>query len=254
MAWTGQVKTLLDAREFAKLLLDESGDLFWTQTEQTALACEANRAVFRELVATNPEYFIADEDGPFTWAKDTEYVSLNTASFLGANILPYKIIGVEDTEKASAVARDNRPRKWKPMRFQDRNMISNTAESLYGDLGRYYVVVRNRMYVSPIPEKALNVHIYWIPHIADISNDDHVLLSVTGDPPIAGNAPTNGAAEEFGDLVGVYLAKLMNSKQQGQNQTIEQLWTEGVARMNNNAQLRNVDEPMSVRVTRGPWE
>lgn len=249
MAWTGQVTTLEDAREFAKLLLDETGDLFWTQTEQTALASEANRAVFRELVATNPEYFISDTDGPFTWPADTEHVSLNSASFLGANILPYKIIGVESTEKASAVARDNKARKWKPMRFQDRGMITNTAESQYGDLGRYYVVVRNRMYVAPIPEEALNVHIYWIPHIADIALSNHVLLSAS-----ASATQTNGAAEEFGDLVGVYLAKLMNSKQQGQNQTIEQLWAEGIARMNNNAQLRNVDEPMSVRVTRGPWE
>ena len=46
----------------------------------------------------------------------------------------------------------------------------------------------------------------------------------------------------------------MNSKQQGQNPMIEQLWMEGLARMNNNAQLRNVDEPISVRVTRAPWE
>ena len=108
------------------------------------------------------------------------------------------------------------------------------------------------MYVSPIPEEALNVHIYWIPHIADITADGHMLLSAGSGS--ASTSITNGAADEFGDLVGVYLAKLMNSKQQGQNPMIEQLWAEGIGRMNNNAQLRNVDEPMSVRVTRGPWE
>ena len=103
------------------------------------------------------------------------------------------------------------------------------------------------MYVSPVPDKELNVHIYWIPHIPDITNDTDILL-------VTKQADINGAAEEFGDLVGVYLAKLMNSKQQGQNPMIEQLWMEGLARMNNNAQLRNVDEPISVRVTRAPWE
>jgi hypothetical protein len=127
------------------------------------------------------------------------------------------------------------------MRFADRHMLNRMSG------GYHYVVVRNRMYISPIPDRALNVHIYWIPHIPDITADANRLLTIS-------QSIDNGAADEFGDLVGVYLAKLMNSKQQGQNPTIESLWTEGLARMNNNAQLRNVDEPMSVRVTRGPWE
>ena len=242
MAWTGQVKTLDDAREFAKALIDEKGDLFWTQTEQTALASEANR-----VVATNPEYFIDDSTGPFTWPKDTEYVTLSTASFLGSNVVPYKIIQVEDTETSASPGKNNIPRKWRTMRFQDRRIVDTRYGSVYGDIGRAYVVVRNRMYVSPVPDKELNVHIYWIPHIPDITNDTDILL-------VTKQADINGAAEEFGDLVGVYLAKLMNSKQQGQNPMIEQLWMEGLARMNNNAQLRNVDEPISVRVTRAPWD
>ncbi len=243
MAWTGQVVTLEHARSFAKALLDETGDLFWTQAEQTALANEANRTVFRELVATNPEYFIHDDTGPFTWAKDTEHIDLDSAGFLGANTLPYKIIGVEDTESSEVVSRSNLPMKWRPMRFAERHILNRAGG------GYRYVVVRNRMYISPIPERALNVHIYWIPHIPDIAVDGNVLLSTTVSTTL-----TNGAADEFGDLVGVYLAKLMNSKQQGQNPMIEQLWQEGLARMNNNAQLRNVDEPMSVRATRAPWE
>jgi len=247
MAWTGQVRTLEDAREFAKVLLDETGNLFWSQTEQTALASEANRVVFRELVATNPEYFIDDDSGPFTWARDTEHVDLNSSGFLGSGVLPYKIIQVEDTEKAEVPSRNNMPSKWRTMRFQDRRIVEITAGSVFGDLGRSYVLVRNRMYVSPIPDKAMNVHIYWIPHIPDISTDSDILL-------VTKQADINGASEEFGDLVGVYLAKLMNSKQQGQNPMIEQLWGEGLARMNNNAQLRNVDAPMGVRVTRAPWE
>jgi len=249
MAWSGQVITLEDAREFAKILLDETGNLFWTQAEQNALANEANRVVFRELVATNPEYFIESSTGPFTYTKDVQHVELNTASFLGSGVLPYKIIGIEETESAAVISRSNMPTKWKTMRFVDRGMIENTAGAIYGDLTRHYVLVNNRLYVSPMPDENLNIHIYWINHLPDISTDTHMLLSTTASATL-----TNGAAQEFGDLVGVYLAKLMNSKQQGQNPTIEALWQEGLARMNNNAQMRNVDEPMSVRVTRAPWE
>jgi hypothetical protein len=245
MAWSGQVKDLEDVRSFAKVLLDETGDLFWTQAEQNALANEANRVVFRELVATNPEYFISDTTGPFTWSDGTESVSLDSTAFLGSGILPYKIIGVESTPRSAVVGKDNLPLKWRPMRFADRYMVERSS----GWVAYHYVIVRNKMYVSPIPKESLNVHIYWIPHIADIEDDDHIVLSTPNS-----NTQTNGAAQEFGDLVGVYLAKLMNSKQQGQNPTIEQLWVEGLGRMQNNAQLRNVDEPMSVRVTRGPWE
>jgi hypothetical protein len=248
MPWTGQVITLGDAREFAKVLLDETGNLFWTQAEQNALANEANRVVFRELVATNPEYFIETSTGPFTYTKDVQFVELDAAGILNGK-LPYKIIGIEETEDDAVISRSNMPTKWKTMRFVDRGMIENTAGAIYGDLTRHYVLVGNRLYVSPMPDKNLNIHIYWINHLPDLSVDEQMLLSTT-----AVITMTNGAAQEFGDLVGVYLAKLMNSKQQGQNPTIDSLWGEGLARMNNNAQMRNVDEPMSVRVTRAPWE
>tara|TARA_R100000008_G_C3577593_1_gene166270 strand:- start:335 stop:1081 length:747 start_codon:yes stop_codon:yes gene_type:complete len=246
-AWTGQVTEINHARSFAKLLLDESGDLFWTETEQKALANEANRTVFRELVATNPEYFISTTSGPFTWPSGSEYIELSTASFLGSGVIPYKIIGVEDTPSAAAPGHNNLPHKWRPMRFADRYIVEQTSGRLYGDLSRHYVLVSNRLYVAPIPNEDLNIHIYWIPHIPDMTTDADVLLRTSQSIP-------NGAAEEFGALVGVYLAKLMNSKQQGQNPVIDQLWAEGLARMQNDAQLRNVDEPMSVRVTRAPWE
>lgn len=246
MAWTGQVINLEDAREFAKILLDETGNLFWTQAEQNALANEANRVVFRELVATNPEYFIESSTGPFTYTKDSQFIELDASGFLNAK-LPYKIIGIEETASAAAPSPSNAPNRWKTMRFVDRNMIERTSG--YGDLTRHYVLVGNRLYVSPMPEQDLNIHIYWINHLPDLSTDTHMLLSTTASATL-----TNGAAQEFGDLVGVYLAKLMNAKQQGQNPTIESLWQEGISRMNNNAQMRNVDEPMSVRVTRAPWE
>ena len=98
-----------------------------------------------------------------------------------------------------------------------------------------------------MPHEAINFHIYWIKNIEKISADDHTLLRST-------QGQANGAAEAYGDLVAVYLAKLMNAKQQGQNPMIEQLWLEGLDRMKNNAQSRNVDEPSYVRVTRAPWD
>jgi len=244
MAINNLVLTIEDARAFAKLLLDETGDLFWTETEQTRLANEANRAVYRELISSNPEYFIK-YTGPVSWPSDTESVDLTGASYLGQT--PYKIITIEDTDDSSAVARDNMAYKWKPMRFVDRFMVNRTAERIVSDVGRFYVVVGKSLYIAPIPNESLNVHFYWVPRLPATSNATDKLLRTD-------QSVENGAAEEFGDLVGVYLAKLMNAKQNGNNPVIDSLWAEGLARMQSNAQSRQLDEPIGVRVTRGPWE
>tara|TARA_B100000214_G_scaffold369874_1_gene343643 strand:+ start:834 stop:1574 length:741 start_codon:yes stop_codon:yes gene_type:complete len=239
-------RTLEDVRTFAKVLLDETGDLFWSETQQNRLANEANRAVFRELVQSNPEFFLESTSGPFTWAQDTESIDITAASYLNGQI-PYKIVGVEGTPENAAVSPDNLPSKWKPMRFADRWMIQNRdARTFYGG-GRHYCLAGKKLFVAPIPEKALNFHIYWIKNIEEMTADSHVVLRSEQDD-------ANGAAESFGDLVAVYMAKLMNAKQNGQNMMVEQMWQEGLLRMQNYAQSRNVDEPMSVRATRGPWE
>ena len=240
----GAVRTLEDVKGLAKLLLDEGGDLFWTAAQQNALANEANRAVFRELIETNPEYFIESTTGPFVWTADTESFDI-TSNFI--NSIPYKIIGIEETEKASAVANDNLPTKWRPMRFQDRSYVHSMDSWWRGEVTRYYSLVGKKLYIAPMPHEAINFHIYWIKNIEKISADDHTVLRST-------QGQANGAAEAYGDLVAVYLAKLMNAKQQGQNPMIEQLWLEGLDRMKNNAQSRNVDEPSYVRVTRAPWD
>tara|TARA_Y100001970_G_scaffold6337_1_gene7240 strand:+ start:11270 stop:12004 length:735 start_codon:yes stop_codon:yes gene_type:complete len=244
MAINNLVLTIEDARAFAKLLLDETGDLFWTETEQTRLANEANRAVYRELISSNPEYFIK-YTGPVSWPSDTESVDLTSGSYLGQT--PYKIITIEDTDDSGAVARDNMAYKWKPMRFVDRFMVNRTAERIVRDVGRFYVVVGKNLYIAPIPNESLNVHFYWVPRLPATSNATDTLLRTE-------QSVENGAAEEFGDLVGVYLAKLMNAKQNGNNPVIDSLWAEGLARMQSNAQSRQIDEPIGVRITRGPWE
>tara|TARA_R100001594_G_scaffold141778_1_gene188111 strand:+ start:1948 stop:2682 length:735 start_codon:yes stop_codon:yes gene_type:complete len=244
MAINNLVLTIEDARAFAKLLLDETGDLFWTEVEQTRLANEANRAVYRELINSNPEYFIT-YNGPIAWPADTESVDLTGAGYLSQT--PYKIITIEETSDNAAVSRNNMGYKWKPMRFVDRFVVNRTAERIVRDVGRFYVVVGKNLYIAPIPDSELYVHFYWVPRLPATSNATDVLLRTN-------QSIENGAAEEFGDLVGVYLAKLMNAKQNGNNPTIENLWAEGLARMQNSAQSRQLDEPIGVRVTRGPWE
>ena len=238
--------SLEEVRAYAKVLLDETGDLFWSEAQQNRLANEANRAVFRELVQSNPEFFIETADGPFTWPKNTESVDIASASFLNGSI-PYKIIGIENTPDSGAVAPDNLPLKWKPMRFADRWMIQRRDARVSPSGGRYYCLVRNKLFIAPIPESALNVHIYWIKNIDEITSDTDIVLRSDKDD-------ANGAAGAFGDLVAVYTAKLMNARQNGQNVMVEQMWQEGVVRIQSYAHARDVDEPMSVRATRGPWE
>ena len=244
MAWDGQAKTLEDVKALAKLLLDETGDLFWTAAQQNALANEANRAVFRELIDTNPEYFIESTTGPFVWTANTEYFDI-TSNFISA--IPYKIIGLESTEKAAAISPSNLPTKWRPMIFQDRATVQGMDSWWQGEVSRYYCLVGKRLYIAPIPTSALNFHLYWIKHIEKMTVDGNEVLRSEQDD-------ANGAAEAYGDLVAVYLAKLMNAKQQGQNPMIEQLWAEGLDRMKDNATSRQVAEPSYVRVTRAPWD
>ena len=244
MAWDGSVKTLEDVKALAKLLLDETGDLFWTVAQQNALANEANRTVFRELIDTNPEYFIESVTGPFAWAADTEFFDI-TSNFI--NAVPYKILGLEGTENAAVVSPTNLPTKWRPMLFQDRAMTQSMDSWRQGAGGRYFCLAGKRLYIAPIPTESLNFHIYWIKNIETMTADDKIVLRSEQDDE-------NGAAAAYGDLVAVYLAKLMNAKQQGQNPMIEQLWAEGLERMKDNAVSRQVSEPGYVRVTRAPWD
>ena len=247
MAWTGQVKDLDDVKGFAKTLLDESANTFWTDAQQTALANEANRMVFRILVDNNPEFFLEKNttanDNPFTWPADAERIQLDTGDFLGANIMPYKVIGVESVGTSGAISPSNLPTKWRPMRFSERHLIERGGM----DIAYHYCVVKNYLYVSPIPTEALNFFVYWIPPLADMSSDTHFVLSES-------TASLRFVAEHFGDCVGYALAHLMNAKQNNANPAVEQLWNEAMVRMTDHSQLRHVDEPMRVTITRAPWE
>ena len=48
-----QVTTRGEAKTFAKILLDEKNDAFWSAAQQNVLVDQANLIVFRELVKTN---------------------------------------------------------------------------------------------------------------------------------------------------------------------------------------------------------
>ena len=245
MALTGKVQTLADVKAFAKTLLDEGANAFWTDTQQTVLANEANRTVFREIVDNNPEFFLT-KTGPITVAAGTEYLQLDVAAVLGDGVSPYKIVGIEDTPNSAVVSQNNLPRKWRPMRWADRYQIQRLNSGYYGSQTQHYIVAKNYLVLSPLPTKALNVHFFHIGMLADISAADAPLLSQDGSLGMV--------AEQFGDCVGYCLAHLMNAKQNNSNPAVEQLWLEAITRLQNHSQLRNVDEPMSVRVTRGPWE
>jgi len=247
MSLTGKVETLADAKAFAKTLLDEGANTFWSDTQQTVLANEANRIVFRELVDNNPEFFL-EKTGPITIASGTESTQLDASGVLGAgaNKVPYKIVGIEDVPNSAAISDSNLPTKWRTMRFADRYQIQRLNSGYFGAQARHYCIVKNLLYIAPIPDAALNVFIYWIAPLANISADGDELLRQDGTLTFVG--------EQFGDCVGYCLAHLMNAKQNNSNPAVEQLWLEAITRLQAHSQLRNADEPMSVRVTRGPWE
>jgi hypothetical protein len=247
MAWTGQVKDLDDVKGFAKTLLDEGANSFWTDAQQTALANEANRMVFRILVDNNPEFFLEKNttanDNAFTWPKDTERVQLDHSSFLGSSVMPYKVVGVENVATNAAITPSNLPTKWRPMRFSERHLIERGGP----DIAHHYCVVRNYMYISPIPQQDLYFYVYWIPPLGEMSSAAHFVLSEDV-------SSLKFVAEAFGDCVGYALAHLMNAKQNNANPAVEQLWNECIVRMTEHSQLRHVDEPMKVTITRAPWE
>ena len=247
MALNGKVQTLEDAKAFAKTLLDEGANTFWSDTQQTVLANEANRIVFRELVDHNPEFFL-EKTGPITIASGTESAQLDASGILGAGVnkVPYKIVGIEEVSTSAAISDSNLPVKWRTMRFSDRYQVQRLNAGYYGEMTRHYCVVKNLLYMAPIPTSDIYVYIYWIAPLADITSGSSKLLSQDGSLTFVG--------EQFGDCVGYCLAHLMNSKQNNANPAVEQLWAESLTRLQNHSQLRNVDEPMSVRITRGPWE
>jgi len=217
-----------EVKQLAKDLLDEKGSLFWSDSLLNTLANEANRDVWREIIRVNSEYFLATDS--FTWAAGAERIDME-ATFAKK---PYKVLTLEDTPSSGAIAASNLPRKWMPMRFSERAKHLSSA-GLYNIREAFHYCTQGKyLYVAPLIQETLNVTAYTIPYLEEMTAGGDVVL---GD-----------RADMFQDAVYKRLAYLMNIKQNGNNPIVDRLWQEAVIFIENNAETRQIDEPLTVKV------
>jgi len=221
--------TRAQAKTLAKTLMDEKGALFWTDTQMNALFDEANRIVWRMLVKANPGHYHTSTN--FAWPADTEIQDI--VSDCGVAAVPYKILGIESKETAGSVTSANLPAKWKPMMFQDRTKFLQDSSPYWVPRGRYYCLRGTKLFVAPLPGEALQCTIYYVQMLDKVTSDATECLG--------------GMAESFHDSVAYCLAWLMNSKQNGQNPTIDRLWESSKLEIEQHAEEINADEPRQVR-------
>jgi len=225
-----KVKTRGDVITFAKNLLDERGNTFFSTTMQQTFADEANRVVFEELVNTNYEFFL--DTARFTYTANAESIDIQATT----TTTPYKIIDLGHTPTDSVVSANNQMTQWRPMRFKERFQIQRQDAPVY-----HWCLVGKHLHVAPIPTTALNCNIYYIAPLDDMAAD--------GTNVLGGHAHLT-----FGDAVGYCLAHLMNAKQHKENPMVEQLWLSSLERIRNCATSRVTEEGGHVRVTRHPWD
>jgi|TARA_R100000008_G_scaffold53684_1_gene32656 hypothetical protein len=236
-----KVKTRGDAIAFAKNLLDERGNTFFSTTLQQTFVDEANRIVFEELVNTNYEFFL--NTASFTYTADAERFDIQstTVDSASAAATPYKIIDLGHTASSDAVSANNQLLQWRPMRFKERFAIQRQFGDYKASATYHWCLVGKYLYVAPMPSEALNCKIYYIAPLADMTNDNDELLG-------------GYAHQSFGDAVGYCMAHLMNAKQHKENPMVEQLWASALERIRNCATSRVTEEGGHVRVTRHPWD
>ena len=222
--------TRAQAIDLAKALLDEKGSLYFTDTVTQQLADEANRMVYRLIVESNPEHFLTSVE--FVFPSGTEKLDITTKT-VGSE-LPYKIISLEHFETSGGVTVDNLPRKWSPMRFQDRSKRLQESHEIYTNYKIYYAFQKNYLYVAPLLSESRSVICHYVRQLPRFSAD--------------GDAVLDGSAQMFHDAVAYALAWLMNVKQNIQNPGIDMLWQNAQMQIKEHAITRNVDEPWEVRV------
>lgn len=202
-----------DIRTNAKTLLDIDDDLFISSAQQIALANIANREVYKMICRAAPDMFLEPVEQE-TWPSGTE--SLDITTVLGAE--PYQIISIMETPNSGAISDSNRPWNWSPMDYRDRarwsygsmrNRLDSDNERKYNTR---YSLQGNLLFATPIPTSDRFLHISWIPQVTALSS--------------GGNEVLDGKAEQFGDAVCYRLAVLMNSKQEHQNSSVDNLWFE----------------------------
>ena len=231
VVYTG-ARTRAQVVDFAKVLLDEKGSLYFTDANLATLADQANRMVWRLVIDSNPEHFLTSKS--FTWASGVEAQTVTTLT--DNSTVPYRILTLEDYESSGGVSNSNLPRKWAAMAFSDRSKRLQGNSHLVGSRStpRYYVLQGAKLYTAPLPDRALNVTMYYIEHLPTMAGDSTEVLG--------------GLATEFHDAVGYCLAWMMNAKQNNQNPAIDNMWEMAKLQIKEHGYTRNAEEPRSVRV------
>jgi len=209
------------------LVNSTSADQFYGSTLLNLLSDEANRQVYRLVCDSSPEYF--ETVSSFSWPANTESLDVTGASYLVAE--PYKILTIEETPRSGAVSQSNLPITWKQMRLSERSTYLQDATRVYG---RHYCLQGTSMYVAPIPAAAAYVKVHWIAQLAALSGDSTEVLG--------------GLCEPFGAAVAYCLANMLNSKQEGQNPIVANLWAQAQKDIEKQASKRAVGPTYVKRV------
>lgn len=233
-----QVTTRGEAKTFAKILLDEKNDAFWSASQQNVLVDQANLIVFRELVKTNYEYFLNQTS--FDYTSGEESVVLTAASS-DISAVPYRIIDIGSTASSGSVSSSNPIKPFQPMRYTERHQINSMHSATTLDPGYHYAMVGDNLFLAPTPTSTVHIKMSYIEHLDSATADSDKLLG-------------GKAHLSFGDCVGYCLAYLMNAKQNDANPAITKMWLEAQLRLSDNAVSRVSEDTGHVAVTRAPWE
>lgn len=197
--------TLANAKDLAEILLDDTTDNHWSDTQKTFLANRANRIVFERLFSQAADVFLTTSQ--FTWPANTGSLDISGASYLNASVRGIK--AVVSTPNSGAPSTANRPTPW-------------TALASYGELAERQVakgplvgpfawfLADETMYVAPTPTAAQILTVAWYGQPTALSS--------------ASDAVLGGKCEEMGETVGLCLAYLMNTKQNNSNPGVSSLW------------------------------
>ncbi|OFX03585.1 MAG: hypothetical protein A3E78_08760 [Alphaproteobacteria bacterium RIFCSPHIGHO2_12_FULL_63_12] len=207
--------------DLARALLNATGDLNWSDATMIVLADAANRFVMDLLCASDPAWVATRTS--FVWAANTERVDLTSAGALNAE--PKKIIDVYETPSSGAPSDSNRSTPWtaightarhRRQGYYPRRHIAPSSDVAWSLAGNY-------MYASPVPASARNLHVEWVPQATALSASSTEVLS--------------GQGEQFGDTVALYLAVLMNMKD-NHNPSVRDSWADQEDRIKVQAGIR----------------
>jgi len=226
--------TLANLRSIVQALLDDDTQAHWDATTELLFINMAQRDVLDEILRADEN--LLGQESSFTYPANTASVDITGASYL--NAAPKAILLVRQTPQSGAVSRSNVPWEWKPVRsmgeLSDLQWGWGGGTAYYtNEYQRYYYLTGNTFHVGPIPTSACNLKVTWVPQVTDLSASGDVALG--------------GLAEEHHQAVAFRAAWLMNSKQNGSNPMVQQLWQEAVDRIHGSSRIRQGARRVRVR-------